>query len=446
LNRVPIRVRLTVAFALAMAVVFAVAGFFLYHHLGTSLDRALAQGLRARASDISALVKQADSGLRESSFTTGNASSFAQVLDTRGRVYDHTPGLGTRSLLTPAQFNSSKRGPLIVSRTQSGGEAIRLFAQPVRAQDKSLIVVVGAPLETRDDALVTLRTELLVGAPIALLLASALGYLLAAAALRPVERMRTRATAISASRLSERLPVSASGDEISRLGETLNEMLSRLETAIARERSFIADASHELRTPLAHLKAEVELALERPRRKSELEGALRAVASETDRLTQLAEDLLLLARVDEGKLPVRRDDIGADELLRSIATRYERRARDAGRAIEVHANGARAPLDRLRVEQALGNLVENALRYGEGTIRMSAEQSGDVLELRVSDNGPGFAPSFAPRAFERFTRADQSRTSAGAGLGLAIVRAVAEAHGGSASAGGATVIVRLPLF
>jgi heavy metal sensor kinase len=439
-TRLPIRLRLTAAFALAMAVVFAVAGFFLYHRLATSLDRTLAQGLRARSADISLLVQQADAGLRESSFDPGNASSFAQVLDAHGRIYDHTPGLGTRSLLTPAQFAAAKGGRVIVPRTHSAGsEAIRLFAQPVHAQDKQLVVVVGTPLATRDDALGTLRTELLVGAPIALLLASLLGYVVAAGALRPVERMRSRVTAISASRLGDRLPVPTSSDEISRLGETLNEMLARIETTMERERSFVADASHELRTPLAHLKAEVELALEGPRSHDELETALRSVAGETDRLVQLAEDLLLLARVDEGTLPIRRQDVRVDELLNGIARRFERRAREEGRGIEVSANGAHLDLDRLRVEQALGNLVENALRYGEGTIRLA----GDTQTLRVSDEGPGFPPGFAPRAFERFTRADDSRGTGGAGLGLAIVAAVAEAHGGEASVVGAVVTIRL---
>jgi two-component system, OmpR family, sensor kinase len=441
LTRVPIRLRLTVAFALAMAVVFAVAGFFLYQRLATSLDRTLAQGLRARAADISLLVQQADAGLRESSFSPGNASSFAQVLDKHGRIYDHTPGLGTRSLLAPAYFAAAKHHTLIVARTHSTGssEAIRLFAQPVRAQDKQLVVVVGTSLKTRDDALTTLRTELLVGAPLALLLASLLGYVVAAAALRPVERMRSRVTAISARRLGDRLPVPPSGDEISRLGETLNDMLARIETAMERERSFVADASHELRTPLAHLKAEVELALESPRSHGELEAALRSVASETDRLAELAEGLLLLARVDEGTFPIRRQDVRVSELLGGIARRFERRAHDEGREIEVVANGAHLNVDRLRIEQALGNLVENALRYGEGTIRLA----GDTQTLRVSAEGPGFPPGFAPRAFERFSRADESRSTGGAGLGLAIVAAVAEAHGGSAFVAGATVTVRL---
>jgi heavy metal sensor kinase len=444
MSRVPLRFRLTAAFGLAMAVLLTVAGFLLYDHLGTSLDRTLAQGLRARAADISALVQQADTGLQESGLRT---DGFAQVVDLRGKVVDETPGL-SKSLLTSAQLKRARTGPLLVPRAKLGDEAVRLLAQPVSAQDRHLLVVVGAPLEPRDDALATLRTELLVGGPIGLLVASAIGYLLAAAALRPVERMRARAAAISASRLSERLPVAPSHDEVSRLGHTLNEMLARLETALERERSFVADASHELRTPLAHLQAEVELALESPRDRTELEAALRAVGIETDRLSQLSADLLLLARSDKGKLPLRLDEVALDELLEGVTARFERRARDSRRRFEVSAPNIRVRVDRLRMEQALGNLIENALRHGAGTIRITATHDDGTLELHVADDGPGFATGFAPHAFERFSRAEQSRGSGGTGLGLAIVAAIASAHGGSAevvaSARGADVRLRIP--
>ena len=449
MSSVPIRLRLTAAFALAMAIVLALAGFLLYHHLSTSLDRTVEEGLSARAAEVGALVQQADSGLQESQFAPGNATGFAQVLDSGGRILDQTRGLDKTPLLEGTQLERAGRVPLLVERTTLAGESVRLLARPVSAQDQQVIVVVGASLETRDDALATLRTELLAGGPAALLLASLMGYLIAAAALRPVERMRTRAAAISASKLSERLPVPPSGDEVSRLGETLNEMLGRLETALERERSFVADASHELRTPLAHLQAEVELALESSREKHELEAALRSVGDETDRLAQLAADLLLLARLDKGTLPIRRDDVEVSELLVGVAARFERRTKTAARTIEVSGGPGRAKVDRLRIEQALGNLVENALRYGEGTICLSAVQHDDSLVLHVTDEGSGFPPDFVPHAFERFTRAEESRSSGGAGLGLAIVAAVAIAHGGAAAVSkspstGADVSIRIP--
>ena len=203
-----------------MAAVFAVAGLLLYQHLQSSLDRTLDQSLRARATDVAALVSQADHGLSESPVLANEGRGFAQILDRQGRVFDQTPGLRRSPLLSPQVLARARQSPVFVQRAPLDGESPRLFANPVNAQGRRLIVVVGASLETRDDALVTLRNELVVGGPAALLLASLLGYLVAGAALRPVERMRARAAEISANRLDERLPVVRSRDEVSRLGET----------------------------------------------------------------------------------------------------------------------------------------------------------------------------------------------------------------------------------
>jgi two-component system OmpR family sensor kinase len=226
-------------------------------------------------------------------------------------------------------------------------------------------------------------------------------------------------------------------------------MLERIEGGVKRERAFLADASHELRTPLSLLRAEVELALEAPHTNDELLVALRSIGEETDRLSQLAEDLLLLSRIDEGRLPLHREPIALDELLDSVATRFQRRAGETGRQIDAAGHGLRISGDPLRLEQALGNLVENALRYGSGTIRLFAAQQGTRLEVHVTDEGDGLPLVFAPRAFERFSRANEARSSAGAGLGLAIVKAIAEAHGATVStaitaAGGADICLSFP--
>ncbi len=446
MSRLALRTRLTLVFAAAMAIVLAASGFVLYDYLATSLDRTLAQGLKARGSDVTALVQQADSGLRGSRSAPG--SGFAQVLDRRGRVFDETPGLGP-SLLSASQLRRASGGTVVVPRAQAGGSAVRLFALPVTAQGKRLIVIVGAPLAARDQALADLQQGLFVGGPVALLLAALIGYLVAGAALRPVERMRSRAAAISERDLSERLPVSGAGDEIAALGTTLNELLERIERARGRERRFVSDASHELRTPLALVRTEVELALESPRSEPELEAALRSVGEEADRLSQLAEDLLLLARLDEDGLRLRTEPTELAPIVENVAERYRRRAGETGRRIEADGHGLRANVDRPRVEQALANLVENALRHGSGTIRIAAVARADRVELHVADEGRGFSPVFAAHAFERFTRADEARNGSGAGLGLAIVKTVADAHGGGTGigaqpGGGADVWLSLP--
>jgi len=439
----PLRVRLTLVFAAATALVLAGTGLLLYRHLETSLDRTLAQSLRARAADVTALIRQADTGLSQSA---GSGDGFAQVLTPAGRIFDQSPSLNRSPLLNRIQLQRALDRPVLVPRAMLGGHAVRLLAIAVSAQGQRLVVIVGAPLTTRDGTLASLRAELLIGGPAALLLVSLIGYFVAAGALRPVERMRRYASEVSERDLAERLPVPRGGDELARLGRTLNEMLARIESGVKRERSFVADASHELRTPLALLRAEVDLALDEPRSQAELETALRSVGEEADRISQLAESLLLLARVDDGRLPLQNQSILVDDLLDGVAQRFDRRAREAGRRIETEGGGLRVDVDRMRLEQALGNLIDNALRHGLGTIRVCGACVGDDFELRVSDEGPGFPASFAARAFERFSRHDKARSSGGAGLGLAIVRAVAVAHGGSAEIGeGAEVVLRLPV-
>src|SRR6201999_2872577 len=246
--------------------------------------------------------------------------------------------------------------------------------------------VVGEPLAQREKALDSLRALLIIGGPLALLLASLVGYAMAAAALRPVERMRRRAAAVTASETSERLPVPLANDEIGRLGRTLNEMLSRLEAAFARERAFVSDASHELRTPLAILRTELELALRGEHTKAELEDALRSAAEEAERLSSLAEDRLVIARSDQGRLPVHPEPLVADEVLERVAGRFQTRARVEGRPITAEpSEGVALNADLARIEQALANLVDNALTYGEGTVVLSARRENGCVELHVFD-------------------------------------------------------------
>jgi signal transduction histidine kinase len=263
--------------------------------------------------------------------------------------------------------------------------------------------------------------------------------------------MRRRAAEIGDADAGRRLPVGAADDEVARLGETLNAMLDRLEEAFDRERTFVADASHELRTPLAILKTELELALRAGRDPAELIDALRSAAEETDRLARLADDLLVIARSDRGRLPVRLETVDAGRLLGDVSERFARRAEEQGRSLEVDAEpGIELSADSLRMEQALGNVVDNALRHGAGTVTLSASDGRGTVAFRVADEGEGFPAEFVGRAFERFTRGDEARgrEGGGTGLGLAIVDAIARAHGGRAGAAngehGAQVWIEVP--
>lgn len=428
MRRLPIRLRLTAAFGVAMAMLLAGAGAFLYVQLGRSLTRSLDQSLRARADVVAALVSQSESGLREAPATTRAGAPVAQVLDRKGGVIDATRGAGGEPLLSPRQVRQALRRPLLAS----DGEA-RLYAMPVDAQDRRFVVVTATSLEPRAEALSGLLTELLVGGPVALALASLLGFGLATAALRPIEAMRARAGGISASDRGARLPVPAGRDEVTRLAETLNGLLERLEQAIERERRFVANASHELRTPLALLEAEIELALDGTQTPALLRGALVSAREEVDRLTRLAEDLLQLARLDGGRLPVRLERVDLQDVAASVARRFAPRARGAGRrVVAAPADSVAVAADRLRIEQAAVNLVDNALRHGAGAVEIGAVRRADRAELRVRDHGTGVG------------------ASAPAGLGLTIVAAIAASHGGAlrvenAPEGGLVATLDLPI-
>jgi two-component system, OmpR family, sensor kinase len=445
-SRLPLRVRLTLAFALAMALVLAAVGALLYVRLGDSLLEQVDESLEVQAPALAALVRESEGNFDSAQVAAEEA--IVQVFRADDPVLSSPP---RDPVISEAERQRALRRAYFVTRDELPGleGSWRLFVTTTVTGER-FVLVVGASLEDRQDALDGLLAQLLLVGPLALVATGIVGYLLSGAALRPVEAMRRRAAEISSEHAGQRLPLPEARDEIRRLGETLNDMLGRLEAGLARERRFVADASHELRTPLALLQTELELASRRPRSREELEQALGSAREEVERLVRLAEDLLVLARADDGRLPLAPEKHIVREVLDAVAGRYDSRAAAAGRSIEVDA----APDsiltgDRLRLEQALGNLVDNALRHGSGAIRLEARQIGGLLELRVSDEGNGFPSEFLPHAFERFSRADVARAGGGAGLGLAIVDAVARAHGGTAVAanrpdGGALVVVRIP--
>jgi signal transduction histidine kinase len=249
------------------------------------------------------------------------------------------------------------------------------------------------------------------------------------------------------------LPVPPAGDELARLVTTLNEMLARLEASFAHERRFVAVASHELRTPLTNMKAELDLALSRARTPVAMEEALRSASIETDRLAALAEDLLVYSRVKGGVVPIVRADVDLGELVRASCEAHERAANHAGVDIQMLIEPVEAYIDRIRMRQVIDNLLDNALRHTPvgGRVTVDVAASGGLLRIAVRDTGAGFDRSVVQTAFEPFVRGDGERAGgSGAGLGLAIVHAVMNAHGGSVefhnvAGGGAEVCIDLPL-
>jgi signal transduction histidine kinase len=424
---------LTVSFAIIGSLLLVAGGAVMYDRLRSELDRGLNASLRTRSADIALLMRNAD-GTASIGRLPASDETIAQVLDTQGHVLDSTRTLAGESALTSAQRTSALNHPTLVDHPLLSGtdEKVRLLAQTISIGGKRRIVVVGAALEGRTEALAGLRREFLVGLPVAILLAIAGAFIVASAALRPVRALRRGAEAITRTGPGARLKEPRTHDEIGELARTLNSMLARLAAASERERRFVADVSHELRAPLALVQSEIEVTLAGPRRLAPYRRALLATEREVAGLAQLANDLLLLARADEDRLPLRREHVEPGAILDALARRFARRAGAEGRQLRVErADTGSVEVDRLRLEQALANLIENALRHGKGDVTLAARRTPRTMEWAVRDAGSGMPDAFAERAFERFTRADPARSGPGAGLGLAIVELIARAHGGA---------------
>jgi heavy metal sensor kinase len=440
--RLPIRTRLTLLFAGLTAIVLGIAAVALLLGFRATLVNTVDQGLLAR---FAALGSDRADAVR--SATTDDA--FAQYVGPDGRVVSSEGVVGR---MLPASITEDLAATSFFDRTIRTSEEpvqVRILAAP--GSDGG-VVTLAADIEDQRDAVARLTAIVAIGGPLLVAAIAGLGWVLAGAALRPVERIREEASAISSSEPDRRLPVPDTGDELQRLAETLNGMLDRLHRALDRERRFVDEASHELRTPLGVLSAEVELARKRGRTPEELAAALASIEQETDRLRRLTQDLLVLARSDRGRLPVHREDVDVSAVIDRVVDEFDERARRSGVTVRGEGDAVHARVDGDRLRQAIENLVDNGIRHAGdgGTVDVRADRADGRLRVIVRDSGAGFGPDLLDRVFEPFARADGDRAGDGAGLGLTIVKAVAEAHGGVASAanvegGGAAVTLDLPV-
>ncbi|MDP9302307.1 MAG: HAMP domain-containing protein, partial [Actinomycetota bacterium] len=338
----PLRTRLTVAFAACTTVVLGSVGFFAYARMAANLLDATDAGLRSRAEILAADVRAHGPSLANvGSELIERDEAFAQVADASGRILQSSSIVAGAPLLPPATIRSLP-APQLFDRSIPGIDNVtRVLAVPVETSGGPLVVLVGSSLQDRADELLQLAATFATGGPAALAVLGLVGWLLAGAALRPVERMRTEAAEISTAAATRRLTTPEADDEISRLGQTLNRMLDRIQASAEIERRFLDHASHELRTPLGILRSEVDLALSRSRSVGELEAALRSISEETDHLARLADDLLLLSRAHEGNLSIHPESVSLRDVVASACARFEPAAERAGVGIEVDAADAR---------------------------------------------------------------------------------------------------------
>jgi signal transduction histidine kinase len=451
---VPIRLRVALVFALALAAAFALGGWLFVSQLSAALLRSTDAALVARLAQIHRYTSEDDGNPASPAVRAGPPGPgeyIYQVIDSSGRITQASPNSGGKLLLTAAQLQHARHRQIAVTRTLDG-EPERLIAAPF-IRGNGAVAVAGASLESYHATLRDVTGGLVIGGAVFVLVAGIGAYWLARAALAPVERLRREVAALSERDTGSTVRVPGTHDEIAALAGTMNGLLVRLHGALARQQAFVADASHELRTPFAVLRGELELAGRPGRSSEELRAAVTSAAEEADRLTRITDDLLLLARGDEATLSLRLARTDVARLLAQSAERASGRAAGAGVNCRVDAPaGLTAMADAGRLRQAVDNLVDNAVRFAprNSEVVISAGMAGPMLVIEVCDRGPGFPASFLPHAFERFARPDQGRArdSGGAGLGLAIVRAIAQAHGGRAVAanrGGGGAVVRMEI-
>ncbi len=466
-RRLGVRVRSALAATLVVALALAAAATVLVVLLQRSLVAGVDSAVTARARQVTRQIPADGLG--------GDGSkprvALAAAVDAPAARTSVVQVLAPDGTVAAASEDIKRQGPLVTARAEPGevirqdrrlpsdeeeaeGEdeeqdRFRVVTTAVATEDGAYLVMAGQSLGAVEDSTRTVVSLLAVGYPVLLVVVGAATFWFVGRSLRPVEAIRAKVAGIGGRELTERVPVPTAQDEVARLAVTMNQMLDRLEAAQRSQRRFVADASHELRSPIATLKAAAEIALvHRGRSGDDPLEAAEGTLIETARLERLVDDLLLLARADERGLRPDPGEVDLDDLLAAEAARARV---TTGLTVRAGITAARVLGDRHQLAQVLRNLVDNAARHAATEVILTLHHEGALAVVQVSDDGPGIPMADRERVFDRFVRLEESRERArgGAGLGLAIAREIATAHGGTVavmdSPAGALVRLTLPL-
>jgi signal transduction histidine kinase len=448
-----LRARVTITAAAGLLAAFAAFDLLLFNVLQVSLTSSLDDSTRQAASGVVALVN-AD---RLPSPVPVAPGIIVQVLDPTGRIIDVSPDADRLvPIISPAQASASARegtGWVLDGPPFDMPSVLRVDAERASGGD---LVIAAMPYNSVSDSLQVVARGLALGTPVLFILFTWLTWVVVGSTLRPVGALRRAAACVTATGVPSHLPVPEARDEVRELAQTLNDMLSRLAAAQQRQRALVSDTAHELRSPIASIRTQLEVALDHPELQ-DWAATARDVHADTLRLARLAEDLLLLARLDEhaagggtppnggrDRLPVDLAALASDVVARYAGARVPVtiQAPEAPASTRTQVEGKAAsevvvPGDRDGLDRLLVNLIDNAVRYAGSRVTVAVAATAGRAVLTVTDDGPGIPPADLELVFDRFARLDSARSRdaddcAGAGLGLAIVRATAQAHGGTA--------------
>jgi heavy metal sensor kinase len=456
-NRQSIQFRLTTWYAVILAVTFTAVGIGVWLAIRDSINDTVDKDLRSRLQAMNDFLKPEASGAEVSldelieDAALAPAGTRFRIANTSGRWLYQSPGTEGWGAM-PDTSRLPRRGRF---------ETLAQHGKPVRILSAAMppgLVQIGIPVDEFVEMLSGFTWTALLASPLLLILASAGGYWMSRRALAPVERIARTAADIEAQNLSKRLPIRGTSDELDHLSATLNAMFARLEDSFRRITQFTADASHELRTPVAIIRTTAEVIRKRPRSEKEYAEALDRILAESERTTELVEDLMLLARADANVEDLALEPVELAELAQAACAEARVLAEAAGITL---TNGGLSQCtvsgDDRALRRLLLILLDNAIKYskpgGEVQLYLGLCQRGDrrTAVLEVRDQGIGIASEDLPHIFERFYRAskDRSRRVEGVGLGLSIAESIARRHGGeiqveSSPGVGSTVRVLLP--
>ena len=447
-----LRFRITAWYLAFFSLLFAGFGVFLYRVLAAGLETRLDEALISQVDTAAALFEDeffelhdVTQAAAESATEVKSAGGFIAVLEGR-RVISPNAQMVTEELVAAVMRGAPSR--VIAIR---GAHAA---THPVTLSSRNFVVVSYSSLDAIAESLLLVQRVLMFALPALLAIAAFGGYWLATRNLAPLETMAGQARLISSNNLDKRIEIGSAAEELAVLSASFNELLGRLDQSFDSMRRFVADASHELRTPLSVIRGEADVALAANRSPAEYREALTVILDESRRLSALVEDLLNLARADAGRVTLHMEEFYFNDLIADCCRRAQPAAAARGVALECQGSDD-VPFrgDEQLLRRLISNLVDNAIRYtpadGRVTLQLEAEAAG--VRLRVSDTGIGISPDAAAHVFERFYRADAARGRAGGGfgLGLSIVKWIAESHNGSVAldskpAAGSTFTVTLP--
>jgi heavy metal sensor kinase len=456
-----VRSRLTVWYVLVLAGLLALYGIVASLFLMLSLRENFDQNLVKDVEIVEGMLAKGPNGGVSLQASHPDAAeprigNFIEVWSPQGVLLYRSPALQGQSLGGPPRQDEGLQDPSPFTSRLPNGTRIRLASSIYFVEDRPVTLRVAYSEERLWRELGEFGEVLLLGFPLAVLLAGFGGYALARKALSPVDSMATQAKRISADRLADRLSIENPGDELGKLGTVFNDMLGRLQAAFDQLRRFTADASHELRTPLTAMRSVGEVALQEQRSPTEYRDVIGSMLEEVDRLSRLSESLLMLSRGDAGRVPLRKEPIPLFHVAKGAVGIVEVLAEEKHQQIDVRGDETVVvDADRLILRQAIINLLDNAIKYSPPEsriiVRVEREANGEVC-LEVVDKGTGIPSEHQPYVFDRFYRVDKARTRewGGAGLGLSITRWAVEAHGGvitlkSGEGRGTTFRISLPV-